>query len=101
MSTSREVSASLTKAFSHWDRAALIETVTEAEKAIARHDGDIQKARDAISDLAYGNVSVSCRNHYRPLDDVLRVMQAHGYFCPFCSAGTGAVTDGSTPHVCT
>lgn len=63
-------------AYTSWSAQAVRETVEDAEKLVECH-GSIDKARAAISDLAYGNVSLSCRAHFRPIDNVLGVMCAH------------------------
>jgi hypothetical protein len=65
---------SLTALFSNWDRAALAETVASAKETLERHNGDFEKALDAINSLAYGNVSLRTR----AICDVLRAME-RGY----------------------
>lgn len=42
-----------------------------ADNLLALHGGDIAATRKSISELAYGNVSVSCRNFYGAADRVL------------------------------
>lgn len=65
----------LAKLFSVWDGAALAKTVQLARETIERRGGDMQKARDLISDSAYGNVSLQSRALWRPVDDVIGAMQ--------------------------
>lgn len=65
----------LQKWFSAWDPFALVQTIDSCKRHIANAGGDIQTARHAIAGLAGGNVSLQCRAHFRPIDDVLKAMQ--------------------------
>jgi hypothetical protein len=58
--------------FKSWAPGALDETIAQAEKILARHGGDREKALSAIADLAGGNVSLQCRAHFQPIERVLR-----------------------------
>lgn len=58
--------------FSSWASGALDETIVQAERFLAVHDGDFAKALEAIADLAGGNISLQCRAHYRPIERVLQ-----------------------------
>ena len=58
--------------FEHWGPGALDETIVQAEKFLSVHEGNIDKALAAIADLAGGNVSLSCRAHFGPIERVLQ-----------------------------
>ena len=62
--------------FRSWDPQALAETVEQAWACLDRHGGDAKAARATISDMAYGNVSLSCRAYFQPIDKVLERMEA-------------------------
>jgi hypothetical protein len=58
--------------FAHWAPGALDETIVQAEQIVSRHDGNVGKALESIAELAGGNVSLSCRAHFQPIERVLR-----------------------------
>lgn len=68
----------LSKLFAMWEARALAATVLIAKDCIARHGGDISAAQEAISPLAYGNVSIACSSYWQPVDKVMGAM-ALGY----------------------
>jgi len=61
-------------AYTSWSAEGVQEAVAGAEKLLQRHRS-IEEAQAAISELAYGNVSLSCRATFRPIDNVLTVMK--------------------------
>lgn len=69
---------SLHELFRNWDAAALEDTIDTAKRYLTLHGMSFPKALEAIGPLAGGNVSLSCRAHYRPIEDVLRAME-RGY----------------------
>lgn len=59
--------------FPAWSADALHETVMQALTLLQKH-GTVEAAQASISDMAYGNVSISCRAHFQPIDKVLDAM---------------------------
>jgi hypothetical protein len=60
--------------FSFWDQESLRKTIITANEMVARL-GSAQKARESIAELAGGNVSLSCRAYFQPIERVLSAME--------------------------
>ncbi len=69
--------------FAHWAPGALDETIAQAERIVARN-GSIDKALASIAELAGGNVSLSCRAHFQPIERVLQAANAHNQGAKQC-----------------
>lgn len=64
----------LQQCFSSWSAPALAETLTCANKLVARY-GNVRAARNSIAELSGGNVSLQCRAHFGPIDQVLAALE--------------------------